>query len=349
MTNKQIPFWRRAIAAALAAALMTGHAAPSVALDWRRALPGLPLPAPRLLLPKTAPPPTTTKGDLETLSVQLAESRLQPAALLEGFYSGGAWQPPDAPRGWPDAVADAVNPFTLVLNKVLGVSHRKIASEGFFADNGRGAILGLNGVAANQPYQKAADYMSGHAFADAAHIRQARIAGPGDFIETVLRVYRETGPLGKLVLAAHGSAGSLSIGDKESSPSAGHLDAAWARANAAALDALPVDLFAPGASIALISCSTAQGFLFSPRQGTDALRAIFGPLLKQGGTIIAARRYVDPELGRIPKAYKTVGDRLNRHTFAPLILLVEIILWAVSDWKSKISKLAFIEVPARGR
>ena len=247
--------------------------------------------------------------------------------------------PPSRPRGSRlDAVLDALNPFALYNHRILGVAHDRLAPDSFFQAPARGAIVGVNAVAGNELYRSASDFMTGAERTAGSAIRRGRASSPEGLISYLQSVYRENGPIERLVIAAHGSPGSLSIGGRS-------LNAAWARAHQALLASLPRDLFVPGAVIVLISCSVAGGFLWNPGYGRTALKEIFGPLLKQGGKVRASTRYVDPALGRIPPRYSGWGKRLARHFLAPIIALLETFFWLAGDLTSKLRKVVEIEIP----
>jgi hypothetical protein len=246
--------------------------------------------------------------------------------------------PPSRPRGSHlDAVLDALNPFALYNNRIMGVAHDRLAPDSFFQTPARGVIVGVNAVARDELYRAASDFMTGAERAAEGSILRDRVTSPEDLIAYLRSVYRRNGPIERLVIAAHGSPGSISIGGQS-------LNAKWTRTHQTLLDSLPYDLFVPGAVIALISCSVAGGFFWNPGYGRRALAEIFTPLLKQGGIVRASTRYVDPALGRIPPRYSGWAERLARHFLAPILALMETFSWLVSDLTSKFRKVIEIEI-----
>ncbi|MCC6752153.1 MAG: DUF4347 domain-containing protein [Deltaproteobacteria bacterium] len=236
-----------------------------------------------------------------------------------------------------DAFLDGNNPFVLYESRVLGISHTRLAPPEWFT-TGDGPVVGINGVEPGEMYLQAADYMTGAEWANGTIRVQVRATSPENLIEQLLAVYRRSGPIKKVVIAAHGSSGSMNIGGVK-------LDVAWVRAHAGYLAQLPPDLLAKDAQIVLISCSTAQGYWSNPGQGERALREIFTPLLRQGGTIVASRRYVDPTLADIPDAYKSPGERVARHLlYAPVISLLETVEFVLSDGPTLTQKVDVIHV-----
>ena len=234
-----------------------------------------------------------------------------------------------------DALLDTLNPFAFLLNKVFGVSYARLAPPSLFTDRGAGTVVGINGVAETELYMDPGDYISGKEFVSPRRVYQTWIRSPEQLVDALLAAYRESGAISKLVIAAHGRPGAFSIrGTIVDSP------ADWGD-----LSRLPWDLFKPGASIVLLSCAAARGFPFAGNYGSDRLREIFSPFLRQGGVLLAATRYVDLEFRMIPKAYKGGIERVLRHLLSPIFLAMEIENWLVSDWRTKFKKIITIPVP----
>jgi hypothetical protein len=60
----------------------------------------------------------------------------------------------------------------------------------------------------------------------------------------------------------------------------------------------------------------------------------------------ASRRYVDPDLTKMPAGTTTLGERLTRHLFASPILAVTTTLgWLAADRATRFHKIATIEIP----
>jgi hypothetical protein len=242
-------------------------------------------------------------------------------------------------QSWADKILDTLNPAALVMNKVLGVSHRKLAPPTFFMPSEKGLVLGINGVKSDETYFESADYMTGHSFQIDSFVQQSRVSSPADLIFQLKDYYYRFGPIYKLAIAAHGESGKLSIGGVA-------FDSGWIEKNKWLIETLPDDLFAENAIIVLISCSTAQGNIFSNRDGAYQLRLIFSSFAKRGAKVIASTRYVDPELAHIPNRYTTILDRVVRHVFVcpigGLLAACELPFTGMRTW---LKKVIDIEIP----
>ncbi len=239
-----------------------------------------------------------------------------------------------------DTLLDTINPFAIFLRHIFGVPHTRLIPNNFFEYTGTGSIVGINGITKKEIYFEAADYMTGKPFVDDQHVFQQRVESADHFIETLLDIYKKSGPISKLVIAAHGIPGSMSIGGKSMGASYG--------LSLVGDEEIPDDLFSPDATVVLISCTVAQKSIIGDAEttGPQAIRNIFSGLLKQGGVVIASTRYVDPELSKIPAEYKSIQERFRRHLVGlPLSLVFESLLWAFSDWKSKTTKIVRVEIP----
>jgi|CXWL01.1.fsa_nt_gi hypothetical protein len=244
-------------------------------------------------------------------------------------------------RSLLDAALDTLNPFALFNNKVLGQPHAALAPESLFGDSARGPIVGINGVSSSEPYLKTADFITGRGIAASRHAYQARANSPDRILDILLDIRRLDGPIRRLVIAAHGAPGSLNVGDRA-------MDSQWAQN--ADFNRLPRDLFVPGAEVILISCSVGYDTLSFSRHsdegaGAASIRKIFSPLLKQGGTVLASTRYVDPELARVPDEYTAWSDRLVRHLSSPVRSMIEITKWLISDNTSRFHKTIRVDIP----
>lgn len=240
-----------------------------------------------------------------------------------------------------DSILDGLNPFAVYNNKILGLSHLRLAPPSFFTYEGKGSIVGINAVSELEMYRGAADYMTGSTQVQPGKVFQSRVSSPEEFVSRLYGIYHQSGPINKLVIAAHGESGSMSFGSKR-------LNAAWVEENKFRFDNLPQDLFTADATIVLISCNTASGFFFDPNYGVRRLKKIFAPLLKQGGKIIASTRYVDPRLSKIPEEYKSFEQRAARHMLIlPLGSLWDSVEWLLYDWRSKFKKRIVIQIDPR--
>lgn len=239
-----------------------------------------------------------------------------------------------------DLVLDTLNPSALVMNRVLGVSHRRLAPPMFFMPSEKGLVLGVNGVSAGQSYLKTADFLSGHDFQVEGYVLQTRVDSISDMIEKIKFYYRTYGPIYKLVIAAHGSSGVMKIGGER-------FNSDWIIRQATLMDTLPKDLFVKDAVVVLVSCSTASGLWISGRDGRKRIRDLFSPLMKNGGKVIAATRYVDPELAHIPVEYSTIASRVFRHLLScPWGSALDACRLLLSDMHTWLNKTAEIEIPA---
>lgn len=237
-----------------------------------------------------------------------------------------------------DFILDNLNVLELYQSRLLGLSHNQLISEDFFEPDGKGEIVGINGILPHEIYATAADFITGVHLQQNKNIHQTRVRNPMDFLNRLLEIYSHYGPIEKLIIAAHGKSGSLMLGGIS-------FDSEWVSSHIGIFEQLPKDLFAPDAEVVLISCSCAQGFSDNPSKGTDSLKFIFSNLLKQGGTVTASTRYVNPDLSKIPKKFIPPADRLLRHTFGAVLgSIFSTIFWVQSDWNSKMHKKVEINI-----
>ena len=237
-----------------------------------------------------------------------------------------------------DHILDGLNPFSIFRAKIMGVSHDQLAPPEFFTADEKGIVVGINGVTKDQMYLEVADFMSGKEWVQPGKVYQSRAKHLKDFISKLLLAYQTGGPISKLVIVAHGLPGRLMIGGFL-------LNSEWVSINEDYLKQLPKDLFAKDAIVVLISCSTARVAPNSNEDGVKDLKTIFTPLLKNGGTVIASTRYVDPQLSKIPKQYKNYLERLKRHLlYLPLGTLIDLISWLDGDVTTMFKKVIAIPI-----
>jgi hypothetical protein len=241
-------------------------------------------------------------------------------------------------HGNVDRVIDRTNPFEVYQSRLLGVGHSRLAPPSFFL-NSEGPVVGINGIAAGEPYQQAADYMTGSAFTDHPNVFQSRADSPRAMLQHLWDVRQKSGPIRRLVIAAHGVSGEMNIGGVP-------FSAEWVRNNPDAFATLPHDLFAPGAEVVLVSCNTASGQagFGNSGMGVAAIKQMFTPFLRQGGTVTAATRYVDPRLEEIPSQYKTTGDRVMRIVSSPFGAIQGTIDWVFADSSTRWHKVVRIDI-----
>lgn len=238
-----------------------------------------------------------------------------------------------------DNILDTVNPFELLQSRILGTSHHRLAPPQFFQPKAGEIIVGINGVSKGEMYQKAADYMTGHSFANGENIHQMRAHSPKDMINDLLQVYEQHGSISKFVISAHGEPGSMKIGGVD-------FNRFWVSENLSLIKSLPYDLFTPDAQIVLVSCSCARGITINPGSGIRDLKYVFQGFLKQGGEVIASSRYVDPQFHYIPSEYKSRSQRVFRHLISPISAISGVFEYLFSDWKSKFNRVLRIKIQA---
>lgn len=230
-------------------------------------------------------------------------------------------------------------PLEIYLGDVVGVDHDQLDSDDYFKTPNGGVVVGMNGVTSGERYFHSADYMTGAAQADGKNVFQQKVQSPEEMFRDLVEIYKDHGPIGQIVIAAHGAPGKISIGGTK-------LDADWVRSRPWLFANLPKDLLKPDAKIILISCNTAQGFRSNSKGAENDLKTIFGPLLKNGGTIVASTRYVNPDIKRIPIEYrdKSTAQQIGDHFLPPMTALIDTISFGLSDWDSMMHKTKKIRI-----
>ena len=228
--------------------------------------------------------------------------------------------------------AISATPLEFYNNRILGISHDKLDQEKLFDNRGIGVVVGLNGVTPAERYYHAAEFMTGASKRDGKSVFQFNLDSPLDMQARMLEVYQKHGPIEKLIVAAHGDSGSLTIGGNAIK------SMNWR--------GLPTDLFAKDAKIILISCSTAAGSIKEPDSGVNGLKRIFAPLLQQGGTIIASTRYVSPELTRIPLSYHDWSQTAGDHYLPIFVAAISTLRYPFLGPYGMFHKTRRIEVPS---
>ncbi len=240
----------------------------------------------------------------------------------------------------------------------------ELMEEGFFEAKKEGEIVvGLNGddgFFSKRYNSESGDYLTGRFHDDGKSVHHFRVSSPDDAVRALMEVHGEFGPIKRAVFFGHGSPGSIDLGGR-------NLGRGWYSLNSKRLSSLPVDLFAPDATVVLMSCSCLAGYSIAPNYGVNTFKKIFSKLMKQGGTVIGSRRIVMMHLGEYgdPKA-KELDQRLSEVlknlprlekatlyaagiSFLGMIIVIEKGLgFFIHDWKTVLGKkVIMINIPPK--
>lgn len=114
---------------------------------------------------------------------------------------------------------------------------------------------------------------------------------PYKFFDDLVEIYHESGPINKLLLVAHGKAGSIAVGDQ-------FLNARWAFQNRGFLQLLPRDLFAKNAEVIVLGCNCGQGRRSDRDFGVESMQNFFKGFIHQGALIRVSRRMVNLQINK---------------------------------------------------
>jgi hypothetical protein len=269
-------------------------------------------------------------------------------------------------EGLANAKLDREPWYYIAAEKLLDIVEPKVllstdmaATNDFFVSKNGEVVVGINGDNGSVTRLNVAgvEYVTGKHLADGKKVFYKKVDSPAQFMQSLLDIHHRAGPIKRLLLFGHGTPGSLDLGE-------GTMNNFWYLLNASQLKSLPKDLFAPGATVVLVSCELAGGFSIAPNYGINAIRRIFSKLLKQGGEIIASRRIVsfslesvdDPKAREAEKATQRVHNSLTDKEkksffYAAIPILASFAILKgfgllIRDWKSLYGEgLVLIKVP----
>lgn len=260
--------------------------------------------------------------------------------------------------------------FTFAFSKLIqGITQKGVSStelmvpNDFFVSTDGEVVVGINGDSGAYTRKHAHDeveYLSGRHHADGKNVFYEEVSSPSDMLSRLAKIRAEAGPIKRLLLLGHGGPGSITLGDSS-------FSGAWNKSKKghAILESMGEWLFAPDATIVLLSCATASGYSLAPNYGINSLKEVFTPLLsKRGGKVIASRRDVkidvenidDPRAQDIAKNYQNRLDNMSAKETLQLIVATLPLLGIhavskglglfVKDWKTLFSEsIVVIEIP----